>query len=173
MDIDTVEKVHSIGHRLKDAKTTLGRDIKVGVADLDISGTQGEVINIPQWVGKVLADNDLGRLDEPDMLNELTQSLSKEKLAGPTQLSTLDQHFYIKLKAALNELGRDDYNKYESMMVELFRMRRGKIIKLADSIKLNAEQYNKLSVEEAIFYRSIHDTSVEFERQVMGGGDEQ
>jgi DNA replication factor GINS len=93
MDIEKVEKVHSIGYRLKDAKFTVNQDFKVKT-----EGTQGEVNNVPQWVGKVLADNNLGTLDSPDMITELKQALSKEKMVGEYQISTLDPHFYIKLK---------------------------------------------------------------------------
>ena len=48
MEIDKVEKVHSIGYRLKDAKVTINQDIKFNVAEMKTEGTQGEVINIPQ-----------------------------------------------------------------------------------------------------------------------------
>lgn len=172
MEIDTVEKVHSIGYRLKDAKITLNQDVKIDVADAKISGTQGEVLNVPQWVGKVLADNNLAGLDSPDMITELKQALSKEKMVGEYQLSTLDSHFYIKLKEAMKDLDKDDYNHVESMLLELFRMRRGKLVKLADSIKLNSDLYNKLSVEEVVFYKSIYDNSIEFEKQIKGERDE-
>jgi len=53
-------------------------------------------------------------------------------------------------------------------MLELFRMRRGKLVKIADSIKLNSELYSKLTVEENVFYQSIYDNSKEFERQITG-----
>jgi DNA replication factor GINS len=68
----------------------------------------------------------------------------------------------------MKELNNDDFDKVESMMLELFRMRRGKLVKIADSIKLNSELYNKLTVEENIFYKTIHDNSVEFENQIRG-----
>lgn len=168
MEIDKVEKVHSIGYRLKDAKVTLKQDIKFNVAGVKTEGTQGEVNNMPQYVGKILADNDLGLLDSPDMVTELKQALSKEKMVGEYQISTLDPHFYIKLKESMKELRGDDFDKVESMMIELFRMRRGKLVKLADSIKLNSDLYNKLTVEEVIFYKTIHENSVEFENQIRG-----
>ncbi|WP_428324859.1 hypothetical protein [Nitrosopumilus sp.] len=172
MEIDKVEKVHSIGYRLKDAKVTVNQDYKFNVAGLKAEGKQGEVNNIPQWVGKILADNNLGTLDSPDMITELKQALSKEKMVGEYQISTLDPHFYIKLKESMKELNRDDFDKVESMMLELFRMRRGKLVKLADSIKLNSDLYNKLTVEEVIFYKTIYENSVEFENQIKGERDE-
>jgi len=121
---------------------------------------------MPQWIGKILSDNQLGTLDSPDMITELKQALSKEKMVGEYQISTLDPHFYIKLRESMKELNRDDFDKVESMMLELFRMRRGKLVRIADSIKINTELYNKLTVEENIFYKIIYDNSKEFERQI-------
>jgi len=173
MEIDKVEKVHSIGYRLKDAKLTVNQDFKYNVAGMKIEGTQGDTNNMPQWVGKILSENKLGTLDSPDMITELKQALSKEKMVGEYQISTLDPHFYIKLRESMKELNRDDFDKVESMMLELFRMRRGKLVKLADSIKLNSDLYNKLTVEENIFYKTIHENSVEFEKQITGDLNEQ
>ena len=168
MDIDKIEKVHTIGYRLKDAKVTVNQDFKYDVAGVKVQGTQGEVSNMPQWVGKILEENNLGALTSPDMITELKQSLQKEKMVGEYQISTLDPHFYIKLRETLKELRRDDFDRVESMMLELFRMRRGKLVKQADTIKLNSELYKKLTVEEVIFYQTIHDNSVEFENQIRG-----
>lgn len=168
MEIEKIEKVHSIGYRLKDAKVTVNQDFKFNVAGVKIEGTQGDTNNMPQWVGKILSDNNLGVMDTPDMITELKQALSKEKMVGEYQISTLDPHFYIKLRESMKELNRDDFDKVESMMLELFRMRRGKLVKIADSIKLNSELYNKLTVEENVFYKTIYDNSVEFERQITG-----
>ena len=168
MEIDKVERVHSIGYRLKDAKVTINRDFKYNVAGIKIEGTQGDTNNMPQWIGKILSDGDVGLLNSPDMITHLKQALSKEKMVGEYQISTLDPHFYIKLKESMRELDRDDFDKVESMMLELFRMRRGKLVKTADTMKLNSELYSKLTVEESIFYKTISDNSVEFEKQIRG-----
>ena len=168
MEIDKIEKVHSIGYLLKDAKFTVNQDFKFNVAGVKIEGTQGDTNNMPQWVGKILSDNNLGIMHSPDMITELKQALSKEKMVGEYQLSTLDPHFYIKLKESMKVLNRDDFDKVESMKLELFRMRRGKLVKMADSIKLNSELYNKLTVEETVFYKTIYDNSIEFEQQITG-----
>ncbi|MBS1267918.1 MAG: hypothetical protein MAG458_00632 [Nitrosopumilus sp.] len=168
MEIDKIEKIHSIGYNLKDSKVTINQDFKFNVAGIQIEGKQGEVNNMPLWIGKILSENNLGVLDSPDMITELKQALSKEKMVGEYQISTLDQHFYIKLKESMRELTRDDFDKVESMMLELFRMRRGKLVKIADSIKLNSELYNKLTVEENVFYQTIYENSKEFEKQITG-----
>ena len=172
MEIDKVEKVHSIGYRLKDAKVTINQDFKYNVAGMKIEGTQGDTNNMPLWIGKILSENKIATLSSPDMITQLKQALSKEKMVGEYQISTLDPHFYIKLKESMKELNKDDFDKVESMMLELFRMRRGKLVKIADSIKLNSELYNKLTVEENIFYKTIHENSVEFENQIRGERNE-
>ena len=168
MEIDKVEKVHPIGYRLKDAKITINQDFKYNMAGMKIEGTQGDTNNMPQWIGKILSENNIGTLISPDMITQLKQALSKEKMVGEYQISTLDPHFYIRLKESMKELNSDDFDKVESMMLELFRMRRGKLVKTADSIKLNSELYNKLTVEENIFYKTIHENSIEFEKQIRG-----
>jgi DNA replication factor GINS len=168
MEIDKIEKVHSIGYRLKDAKITINQDFKYNMAGMKIEGTQGDTNNMPQWIGKILSENNIGTLISPDMITQLKQALSKEKMVGEYQISTLDPHFYIRLKESMKELNSDDFDKVESMMLELFRMRRGKLVKTADSIKLNSELYNKLTVEENIFYKTIHENSIEFEKQIRG-----
>ncbi len=173
METDNVEKVHSIGNRLKDTKVTVNQDFKFNVAGIKTEGKQGDVNNMPQWVGKILSDNNLAAVDSPDMITELKQALSKEKMVGEYQISTLEPHFYIKLKESMKELNQHDFDKVESIMLELFRMRRGKLVKIADSIKLNSELYNKLTVEENVFYKTIHENSVEFEKQIRGDTDEQ
>jgi len=172
MEIENVEKLHEIGDGLKDAKVTLARDIKFNVAKVKVEGSTGEVMNIPKWVGKILVENKLGELDSTYMVTELKQALSKEKMVGEYQVSTLEPHFYIKLKQYMKTLQRDDFNQIESMLIELFRMRRGKLVKLADSTKLSSDLHNKLTVEESVFFKTIYDNSKNFEKQIWSGLNE-
>ncbi|MDH3276615.1 MAG: DNA replication complex GINS family protein [Nitrosopumilus sp.] len=173
MEIEDVEKLHEIGYGLKDAKATLNQDVKFNVAKVKVEGTSGEVMNIPRWVGQIIEDNKLGELDSPDMITELKQALSKEKMVGEYQVSTLEPQFYIKLKRHMRTLQRDDFNHIESMMLELFRMRRGKLVKLADSTKLSSDLYNKITVEESVFFKTIYDNSKNFENQIRSNLHEQ
>jgi len=173
MEIENVEKLHEMGYGLKDAKTTLSQDIKFNVSQIKVEGSSGEILNLPRWIGKILHENNLGELDSPDMVTELKQALSKEKMVGEYQVSTLDRHFYIKLKQHMRALPKDDFNHVESMLLELFRMRRGKLVKLADSTKLNSDLYNKLTVEESVFFQTIYDNSKSFENQIRSNLNEQ
>lgn len=172
MDMKTNEKVHEIGYGLKEAKVTVSQDLNYDVANIKIDSKQGEMMNLPRWVGQILEENGLGELDSPDMITELKQALSKEKMIGEYQLSTLGPDFYIKLKSSMKRLDKHDYDNVESVLMELFRMRRGKIIKLADSSKLTAELNSKLTVEEKLFFESISENSKRFELQIRGDSDE-
>ena len=169
--MDRVERVHTIGYDLKDAPFTVSKDFGYNVVGNRIEGISGEVNNMPRWLGRILASNTMGVLGSPDMIAELKQALAKEKMIGEYQISTLDPHFYIKLRESMKELGHDDFDRIESMMLELFRMRRGKLVKLADSIKMNSDLYGRLTVEENVFYKTIYENSSSFEKQVMGGGN--
>ena len=173
MEIENVEKLHEIGYGLKDTKATLSQDVKFKVDKVSVQGTSGEVLNMPQWIGKILEDNKLATLDSPDMVTELKQALSKEKMVGDYQVSTLEPQFYIKLKQHMRTLRRDDFNHVESMLLELFRMRRGKLVKLADSTKLSSDLYNKITVEESVFFKAIYDNSKNFETQIRSDLHEQ
>ena len=72
----------------------------------------------------------------------------------------------------MRTLQRDDFNHVESMLLELFRMRRGKLVKLADSTKLSSDLYNKLTVEESNFFKTIYDNSKNFENQIRSNLNE-
>ncbi|MCY4491982.1 MAG: DNA replication complex GINS family protein [Thaumarchaeota archaeon] len=172
MDMKTSEKVHEIGYLLKDAKIIVNQDLNFDVAGIKVESKQGEMMNLPRWVGQILEENGLGDLDSPDMITELKQALSKEKMIGEYQVSTLMPDFYIKLRASMKKLDRHDFDNVESVLLELFRMRRGKIVKLADSSKLTAELNSKLTVEEKMFFESISENSKQFERQIRGDADE-
>ena len=102
------------------------------------------------------------------MLTELKQSKVKEDVQGEESLSTLDKHFYIKMKSYMKKLSKDDSDRVESMLNELVRIRQGKIVRLADSSKLTSDLASKLSVEEEVYFNQIYEASVEFSKQVMG-----
>ena len=169
MDLKRLQRIHHIGYLLKESKFTVSHDFKFNVTGIKIEGKQGEVNNIPQWIGRILAEERLGIIECPDMITGLKQALSKEKMIGDYEISALEQHFYIKLTDIMSALENPyDYDRVEKMLIELFRMRRGKLVKRADSIKMTSELYNKLTVEEAAFYNAIHKNSTDFEKQIRG-----
>lgn len=148
-------EIHRIGHGMDDVKATINRNIELQVGDTAISGKEGEVMNLPLWVGEILHRNNLAELDVPDAVTDLKQALIKEQVAGEYQLATLDERFYIRLQHQMEWLDRHDRDGVEGIMMELVRMRRGKIVRLADSSRLTGELKSRITIEERLLYESI------------------
>lgn len=166
MKPEFMPEIHQIGYRLGDVKATISRNIDLRVGEMSISGKEGEVVNVPLWVGEVLQRNGLAELDMHDMVTELKQALIKEQVAGEFQLATLDERFYIRLRHQIESLDRHDRDGVEGIMMELVRMRRGKIVRLADSSRLTGELKTKITIEERMLYESINRQSGAFEGRV-------
>jgi len=168
MNIQDLVDVHATGYDLEDVKVTFIHDLKVKVGDVNIEGKQGEILNIPRWVARVLEKDKHIQIQETDMVVELKQALVKENVQGEFELATLDPHFYIKLKSFMRTLEQQDSDKVESMLNSLVRKRKGKIIHIADSSKLTADLSKKLTIEEREFYNNLHNISTDFSKQILG-----
>ena len=171
--INSIElsKIHNTGFDLQDVKVTFLHDIKLNVSGVNVEGKQGEMLNIPRWIANVLESEKHIVIDDIDMLVALKQATVKENIQGEFDLATLEPHFYVKLHSYMKKLPKDDFDKVESMLNSLLRKRQGKIIRLADSTKLTAEISKKLTVEERSFFEKIHNTSIEFKKQIIGERD--
>ena len=168
MDISQLVSIHSIGHDLKDAKVEFNNDLKLNVSNISIEGKKGEILNIPRWVANILESEKHVEIKDSETLVELKQAVMKEELHGDFDLITLEPHFYIKIKSYMKRLSEKDSVKVESLLNKLFRTRKTKIIRLADSSKLTAEISQKLSVEEHEFYNQVHETSIKFSKKIVG-----
>ena len=168
MELEDVIKVHSVGFDLEEVKVEFKHELKMDVSGVKIEGKESEIMNIPRWVAEILESEKHIIFHEQDMLTELKQSKVKEDVQGEESLSTLDKHFYIKMKSYMKKLSKDDSDRVESMLNELVRIRQGKIVRLADSSKLTSDLASKLSVEEEVYFNQIYEASVEFSKQVMG-----
>ncbi|RDJ32307.1 MAG: hypothetical protein DWQ18_08605 [Crenarchaeota archaeon] len=168
MNTASLEKVHRTSFELEDVKVSLLQDLKLDVAGVNVTGNQGEMLNIPRWVASVLEKEKLGQIQDTDMVVELKQAIVKENVQGAFEISTLEPHFYIKLKAYMKRLNESDFDKVQSMLNTLVRKRHGKIIHLADSSKLTADLAKKMTVEEREFYNNLHNISEEFTKQILG-----
>ena len=138
------------------------------VSGVQIEGKENEMMNIPRWVADILESDKHVILHEQDMIKELKQAKVKEDIADEDSLATLEKHFYIKLNAYLKKLETVDFDKAESMLNQLVRIRQGKIVRLADSSKLTSDLSSKLSVEEEVYYNQIHTASLAFKEQILG-----
>ena len=169
MKISELVHLHSIGLGLKDVKVEFKKDLKLDVTNITINGKSGEILNIPRWVANVLESEKNIEINDVDMITELKQAATKEEVQGDFDLSTLEPHFYIKLKSYMERLPEKDHNMAESMLNKLLRTRQSKIIRLADSLKLPADISQKLTIEEREFYNQVHEISIKFSKKIVGG----
>jgi len=161
------ERIHSIGHDLKDVKVEFNKDLKLNVSDVTIDGKQGEILNIPRWVANVLEPEKYVEIKDSEIVTELKQAVMKEEVQSNFDLSALEPYFYIKLKSYMQRMTEKDYDIMQSMLNKLLRTRQSKIIRLADSSKLTAEISQKLTVEERDFYNQVNNASTEFSKKIM------
>jgi len=168
LEIKDLERVHTAGFNLEDVKVTFNHDIKINVAGMDVEAKQGEMLNVPRWVAELLEQEKHVEIQDTDMVVELKQALVKENVQGEFELATLEQHFYVKLKAYMKKLSPIDFDKSESMLNQLIRKRQGKIIRLADSSRLTSDLSSKLTFEEREFYNNLHNISNDFKNQLLG-----
>ncbi|MDP3780024.1 MAG: hypothetical protein Q8Q69_02400 [Nitrosopumilaceae archaeon] len=168
IDAQDMVKVHTTGYDLEEVKIILNHDIKLNISGIEIEGKQGEMLNVPRWISQVLESENHAKLQDIDMLVELKQATVKENVQGEEHLSTLDPHFYIRLKSYMKTLLPQDFDKIESMLITLVRKRQGKIVRLADSSKLTANLSQKLTIEERLFYENIYKNATDFRKQILG-----
>ena len=170
---DSVERAHAAEFEMEDVKFTFVRDVAVSVGEIRIEAKEGEMVNIPRYAANVLEGQKAGKIQDTDMVVELKQASVKENAQGEFALATLEDHFYIRLKAYVKKLPEQDRDKVNSMLNTLMRKRRGKIVRLADASKLTADLSARLSVEERLFYTGLHEISSAFADRIMGsaGGD--
>ena len=135
MNIDDLTRTHSVGHSLEDVKVQFKKDLKLDVSNIAIDGKSGEILNVPRWIANVLESEKNVEINDVDMITELKQAATKEVVQGDFDLSTLEPHFYIKLKSYMERLPEKDHDMAESMLNKLLRTRQSKIVRLADSLK--------------------------------------
>lgn len=167
LKINDLLQVYSIGYAIQDVKTVINHDFKINVSGIAVDGKQGEVLNLPRWVGQTLESEDHAEIQEADMGVELTQSISKENFQGE-ELSHLEPDFYIKVAGYIQRQSDKEKDKLQSLLKTLIRRRLGKIIPRANSMELTADLAKKLSVEERALYNQIHKNSTEFMELVFG-----
>ena len=166
MSVDKVGQIHAVEYGLEEVEFEADGDFKVRVGGIDVAARRGETTRVPYWAGLVLEKNKLGSIRLPDMITELKQALSKERIEGSKAFPALEPLFYVKLKAAMRHLEGRDYDKVYDMLLELFRRRNTKIVSKASSMKLSADMKSKLTVEEQAFYNVVHRACAEFEEQI-------
>lgn len=167
--ISSAQKAGRAGYDLEDVKVTFTADISTSVSGTDVSGREGDVINLPRWVARALEEGGHARVDEPSMEPELKQAISKENGLDDYQLASLDDHFYVRVQAHLERAPQQKREELGSMLNSLVRSRVSKIARLVISSKLSATNAEKLTIEERSLYEQMRASHDEFVAHATGG----
>jgi len=161
------------------AKVTMRSDVEnLDIGDFRIDRlAAGEMAELPRWVADELEG--LGMVDgaEEPFEIEIYKALSKEKMMGPTQLSSLPPDFYIKMKRRLDRLSawaaegrsrREDVEKLRASSYDLIGMRLSKLLSLSSSSTPVSVLADRLTPEEKSYFEMSQTMSKEWKQALLG-----
>ena len=169
-EISAAQQVGRAGFDLEDVKVTFTKDITTSVSGTEIAGKEGDVLNLPRWIARVLEDGGHVRIDESSAEPELKQAISKENAQDDYQLARLDDHFYIRVRAHMERVPQQRRDELSSILNSLVRSRVSKIARLVISSRLSAANAEKLTIEERGLYEKMRSAHDEFVESATGGG---
>ena len=150
------------GTRLKVKKKTTKVDI--GSVHLEPMN-EGDAVDLPRWIAEVLVDLDICESQEESFASEVFKAVTKEKIVGSDQLSTLKPDFYLKIRRHLAYAGNPnnlkpnaipELEKTRTLIYDLITMRLRKILSIAASISPSTEVRDKLTPEEYQIFDSVY-----------------
>ncbi|HUK80498.1 MAG TPA: hypothetical protein VLU91_07550, partial [Nitrososphaerales archaeon] len=82
------------------AKTKMRSSVEnLEVGDFHIEKlSEGETVELPRWVADELVGQGMAESADTPFENDVFSALSREKMMGPLQLSTLPSNFYVRMR---------------------------------------------------------------------------
>ena len=148
------------------------------VGDFTIAKLEsGETAELPRWVAEELVASKLADDVEPPFEAEMFRALSKEKMMGPLQLSTLPEDFYPRMKRRLSFLGaalsegrvkKEDLESFRAGGYDLIGIRLSKLLALSSSASQGSSLAERLTPEEETFFTVSQSLSREWRAALLG-----
>ena len=141
--------------------------------------SEGETIELPRWVADELVAQGMAESAEPPFENEIFNAVSKEKMMGPLQLSSLAPDFYVRMRRRLGmfrsavEGGkgrREDYERMRAVCYDLIGIRLSKLLALSSTSTPATSLQDRLTPEEASFFAISQSLSKEWRAGLLEGG---
>ena len=138
---------------------------------------EGETAELPRWVAEEFAALNLEEVGEEPFETEILKALSREKMMGPSQLSSLAPDFYLKMRRRLvylkgaAEAGRvrkEDYERLRTSSYDLIGIRLGKLLSLSSSSTTLAAIAERLTPEERVFFTTSQSFSNDWRSLLLG-----
>ena len=139
---------------------------------------EGETVDLPRWVADELMARGMAEEASPPFENEVFSALSKEKMMGPLQLSSLPPDFYVKMRRRLVMLGagvaagkgrKEDLEKLRAACYDLVGIRLSKLLSLSSSSTQPSMMAERLTAEESAFFGLTQSLSGEWRTALLGG----
>ncbi len=159
--------------------------MKSSVENLDVGDfhidklSEGESVELPRWVAEELIGQGMAESAETPFENEIFSALSREKMMGPLQLSTLAPDFYVRMRRKVETLAkvvsegksrREDLERLRAVCYDLVGIRLSKLLSLSSSSTPSSALADKLTPEEAAFFAISQSLSKEWKASLLGGG---
>jgi hypothetical protein len=151
--------------------TNIRISIKQDLPELEIGSYklqeshENESLDVPRWVAESLREMGFADIQEEPFDVELFRALSRERIAGPLQLSTLRSDFFLKLrhyfrslksKLESNPQAKLELDKLSVSAYDLVTLRTSKILQLAASSSAPKEVVEKITPEEKALFHEVH-----------------
>ena len=176
MRLADVARVYAIGYMLEPIRVRFKRNITLDTL-VKLDAKEDESRALPRWLAKVLAMHGIVDIQGVDMGIELLRALSREKIAGD-KLNALKQDFYISIKDFINDLkirGQEQNVNIDRLLItlqDIMLLRLDKIMNYAKSTYAMQEVEPRLSIEEKILIKSLHDAINEFKDYIVKDEDD-
>lgn len=164
---ESLRNTYLIEYLLEEIRVTFKSDVKISINDINIDAKEGDILQLPRWLTKILSKKNLIEIQDNEMSSYVSKALNRERISKPHDISGIDADFYIRVDDFLKSLNEKER---ETLMVSLNSFvisRLGKIVKLAAASSLSAEMETKLSAEEKQLYNFINTSSLAFKESVL------
>lgn len=140
---------------------------------------EGESVDLPRWVADELVAQGMAEGTEPPFENEVFSTLSKEKMMGPLQLSSISPDFYVRMRRRLAAFStavaegkgkKEDFERLRAVCYDLVGIRLSKLLSLSSSSTPAPLLSEKLNAEELSFFAIAQSLSKEWRAGILGGG---
>jgi hypothetical protein len=141
--------------------------------------SEGETVELPRWVADELIGQGMAEALDPPFEGEIFNALSKEKMMGPLQLSSLTPDFYVKMRRRLGILAsgvadgkirREELERLRGVCYDLVGIRISKLLSLSSSSTPASALAERLTPEESTFFDLSQGLSKEWKTGLLGGG---
>lgn len=133
-----------LSHLLAPIRITMKKSLpKIEVLSFTLEDTkEGDIHELPRWAAEVLVEMGFAEAEDESFELEVFKALSRERIQGPTQLSTLKDDFYLKLRRLLKGLRakaekdgsiKPELDRLLISVYDLITLRIGKLLYLAGS----------------------------------------